>query len=136
MVDLEQLRTDFEDQAEFLLVYVKEAHPEDEWASAANSRQGVLFNQPTTIEERLNVAQAFVQKMGVEADILVDDIDNTADELYAAWPERIYVIDAGGMIVYKGGIGPYFFDPDEVREFLEMVYFTNSNGNEKRELFR
>ena len=136
MVDLEQLRTDFEDQAEFLLVYVKEAHPEDEWASAANFRQGVLFNQPTTIEERLNVAQAFVQKMGVEADILVDDIDNTADELYAAWPERIYVIDAGGMIVYKGGIGPYFFDPDEVREFLEMVYFTNSNGNEKRELFR
>ncbi len=78
MVDLEQLRTDFEDQAEFLLVYVKEAHPEDEWASAANSRQGVLFNQPTTIEERLNVAQAFVEKMGVEADILVDDIDNTA----------------------------------------------------------
>ncbi len=40
------------------------------------------------------------------------------------------------MIVYKGGIGPYFFDPDEVREFLEMVCFTNSNGNEKRELFR
>ena len=119
MVDLEQLRTDFQDQTEFLLVYVKEAHPEDEWAAAVNSRQGVIFNQPTTIEERLNVAQAFVEKMGVEADILVDDIGNTADELYAAWPERIYVIDRGGTIVYKGGIGPYFFDPDEVREFLE-----------------
>ncbi len=119
MVDLEQIRTDFQDQAESLIVYVKEAHPEDEWSTAVNARQGVIFNQPTTIEERLNVAQAFVQKIGVQADVLVDDIDNTADDLYAAWPERIYVIDEGGTITYKGGIGPYFFDPDEVREFLE-----------------
>ena len=111
--------TDFQDEAELLLVYVKEAHPEDEWASPGNARPGILFNQPTTIEERLKVAQAFVDKMGVVAPILVDDIANTAEELYAAWPERIYVIDGGGTIVYKGGIGPHFFDPDEVREFLE-----------------
>ena len=119
MVNLEQLRTDFEGQAEFLLVYVKEAHPEDEWISPGNTKHGIMINQPTTIEERLNVAQVFVQKMGVEADILVDDMDNTADQIYAAWPEKIYVVDETGTIIFKGGIGPYFFDPDEVREFLE-----------------
>ncbi len=119
MVNLEQLRKDFQDQAEFLLVYVKEAHPEDEWISAGNTKQGILFKQPTTIEERLDIARAFIGKMDVETRTLVDDIANTAEELYAAWPERIYVIDRGGTIIYKGGIGPYFFDPDEVREFLE-----------------
>ena len=119
MVDLEQLRKDFQNQAEFLLVYVKEAHPEDEWRSAGNTKQGILFKQPTTIEERLDIARAFIGKMDVETRTLVDDIANTAEELYAAWPERIYVIDRGGTIIYKGGIGPYFFDPDEVREFLE-----------------
>ena len=119
MVDLEQLRKDFQDQAEFLLVYVKEAHPEDEWRSAGNTKQGILFKQPTTIEERRDIARAFIGKMDVETRTLVDDMANTAEELYAAWPERIYVIDRGGTIIYKGGIGPYFFDPDEVREFLE-----------------
>ncbi len=113
------MRKDFQDQAEFLLVYVKEAHPEDEWSSRGNTKQGILFNQPTTIEERLDIARAFIGKMDVETRTLVDDMANTAEELYAAWPERIYVIDEGGTIVYKGGIGPHFFDPDEVREFLE-----------------
>ena len=122
MVNLEQLSADLQDQAEFLLVYVKEAHPEDEWSSAGNAKQGVLFTQPTTIEERLAIARAFIAKMNVETRTLANDIANTADELYAAWPERIYVIDRGGTIVYKGGIGPYFFDPDEVREFLESRF--------------
>ncbi len=119
MVNLEQLRTDFQDRAQFLLVYVKEAHPENEWASRTNARDGVLFDQPTRIQERLDVARAFIGKMDVETSTLVDDIDNTAEELYAAWPERLYVIDRGGTIVYKGGLGPYFFEPDEVREYLE-----------------
>ena len=60
------MRKDFQDQAEFLLVYVKEAHPEDEWISAGNTKQGILFKQPTTIEERLDIARAFIGKMDVE----------------------------------------------------------------------
>ncbi len=37
---------------------------------------------------------------------------------YAAWPERFYVIDTNGRIVYKGGMGPFYFDPDEIDEVL------------------
>ena len=56
--------------------------------------------------------------MDVETETLLDDIDNTAMACYAAWPERLYVIGTDGRIRYKGGMGPYYFDPDEVEEVL------------------
>ncbi len=37
---------------------------------------------------------------------------------YAAWPERLYVVGTDGRIIYKGGMGPFYFDPDEVEEIL------------------
>ena len=56
--------------------------------------------------------------MDVETETLLDDIDNTAMACYAAWPERLYVIGTDGRIIYKGGMGPYYFDPGEVEEIL------------------
>jgi hypothetical protein len=60
--------------------------------------------------------------MGAETTILVDDISNTANAAYAAWPERIYVVDPDGTIVYKGGMGPFYFDPGEIVPVLEQRY--------------
>ena len=97
MARIEELRREFAEVAEFVYIYIKEAHPEDEWQMDSNAEDEVVYNQPTTMDERLEVANA----------------------CYAAWPERLYVIEQGGTIAFKGGIGPYFFDPDEVREFLE-----------------
>lgn len=58
----------------------------------------------------------------VDGTLLVDDISNVANACYAAWPERIYVVDTDGTIVYKGGIGPFRFDPEEVEQFLRQRY--------------
>ena len=57
--------------------------------------------------------------------LAVDGIENAADQAYAAWPERIYVIGTGGTIVYKGGMGPFGFKPDDAREALAS-YLANS----------
>ena len=46
---------------------------------------------------------------------------------YSAWPERIYIIDPSGKIVYKGGNGPTDFYPEEARQFLEKAYRTDVN---------
>ena len=43
--------------------------------------------------------------------MVVDDLDDHVNMLYRAWPERIYVINLKGEIAYKGGIGPWGFDP-------------------------
>lgn len=50
--------------------------------------------------------------------VLVDSIENRVDELYAAWPERLFVVGKDGRIAYAGKQGPWGFKPDEVAAWL------------------
>ena len=112
--------------AQFAYVYIKEAHPEDEWQMGSNVEDDVVLKQPTTIEERLELAQVFVSEMDIETPTLVDDMRNTANACFAAWPERIYVIDSDGTIAYKGGVGPFYFDPRKLGSFLAERFPTSA----------
>jgi Iodothyronine deiodinase len=47
---------------------------------------------------------------------------NAANDAYAAWPERLYVIDENGRIAYRGGMGPFNYKPAEVRAWLAERY--------------
>jgi hypothetical protein len=116
---MEDLAKQYSNVADFAYIYIKEAHADDEWQVEKNKIGNVIFNQPQTFEERLVLANAFQEAMGTETTILVDDISNTANAAYAAWPERIYVIGADGRILYKGGMGPFYFEPDEIVPVLE-----------------
>lgn len=49
---------------------------------------------------------------------MVDTMENEATKEYAAFPERLYVIQQG-QIVYEGGTGPYNYDLTEVQRWLE-----------------
>ena len=89
------------------------------WQVERNRIGDVVFKQPQTFEERMILAKAFQEAMGTQTTILVDDISNTANAAFAAWPERIYVVDPDGRIVYKGKMGPFYFDPDEIVPLLE-----------------
>jgi len=42
-------------------------------------------------------------------------------EAFAAWPERIYVVDAHGRIAHAGGPGPFEFDPDAAAAALDEL---------------
>lgn len=106
-------------------MYIKEAHPDDEWQLESNEEQDVVYTQPRTFDERLELVQTFVDKMDVKLPTLVDDIRNTAMACYAAWPERLYVIDTDGTIAYKGGMGPFGFKPEELEEFLRDRYLSS-----------
>lgn len=116
------MREEWSPAVEFSYIYIKEAHPEDEWQAPRNEAANLIFNQPRTMVERMDLAQEFVEAMDVKTRTLVDDIANTANACYAGWPERIYVIDQGGTIAYKGGMGPFNFDTDELAEFLKDNY--------------
>jgi hypothetical protein len=121
LAEIEKLREEFSEVARFAIVYIKEAHPEDEWQSENNVKQDVVYPQPQTFEARMELAKDFVDRMGVETETLVDDIRNTAMACYAAWPERIYVIDKSGHITYKGGVGPFYFKPEALKEVLRHL---------------
>ena len=119
---MEEMREKYSSELEFLYVYIKEAHPSDEWQMDSNVEEDLVFTQPKTFEERMGLAQAFVTEMEIEGPVVVDEIDNIANACFAAWPERLYVIDTEGRITYKGGMGPFEFDTDELEEFIEDTY--------------
>lgn len=84
-----------------------------------NESEKVLFPQPKTIGERTLVAESCSKGLNITMPVLVDEIDNRADNLYAGWPERIFIVDRGGKVAYAGKMGPWGFKPEEVREWLE-----------------
>jgi hypothetical protein len=112
------MRRDYGDRATFLTVYIKEAHPEDEWQMDSNEKENVCYPQPKTLSDRVRIANDFVKRFSYDVPVAVDDIDNRANALYAGWPERFYVIDESGTIVYKGKPGPFGFHPEEVEAWL------------------
>jgi hypothetical protein len=103
-----------------LTVYVREAHPLDEWQMKSNAKDkdNVCYAQPKTLEQRVAIANDFTQRFHYTVPFGIDDMSNAANDAYAAWPERLYIIDERGRIGYKGGNGPFHYDPKEVRAWL------------------
>ena len=86
-----------------------------------NERDKILIKDPTTLDERKQVAADFATQFKVSLPILVDPIDDPFEKAFAGWPDRIYVVDAGGKIAFKGGPGPRGFKVDEARPVLEKL---------------
>lgn len=83
----------------------------------------VVFEQPTTLVTRQSMAQQCSSALSLSMDCVVDDMNNTVEDLYAAWPERLFVIDADGRIAYAGKQGPWGFKPEGVETWLTENLF-------------
>jgi hypothetical protein len=106
------------DRARFLTVYIKEAHPTDEWQMDSNEKEQVCYPQPKTTAQRVAIANDFIKRFHYEPPLAVDPIENPANALYAGWPERFYILDEKGMVAYKGKTGPFGYHPEEVEAWL------------------
>lgn len=83
-----------------------------------NETEGVCYPQPRSTERRIAIARDFAQRFHYDVPLVVDPIENPADQLYAGWPERLYIVDPAGRIAYKGALGPGGFHPEEVEHWL------------------
>lgn len=52
--------------------------------------------------------------------VMVDNMENGANKAYAGLPIRLYIIK-GQHIEYAGGAGPTFYNPKEVRQWLQST---------------
>lgn len=112
------MQSDYGDKVVFRTIYIREAHPTDEWQMDSNEEEGVCYAQPKTLADRVLIANDFARRHKYEIPLLIDDIDDHTEWVYAGWPERLYVIDEKGTIAYKGGPGPFEFYPEEVEAWL------------------
>ena len=79
-----------------------------------------LVEDPLTLDERKDVAEVCMTKLALEPiPALVDDMQDTANTAYEAWPDRLFLVGRDGRIAYKGGPGPWGFLPDELEEAIE-----------------
>lgn len=88
----------------------------------SNEKEGVCYLQPKTTGDRVAIANDFTRQFKFPLPLLVDTIENRADALYAGWPERLYIIDERGVIVYKGKPGPFGYEPGEVESWLKARF--------------
>jgi len=99
---------------EFLLVYVREAHPTDGWQVPRNEKEGVLLESAKSYEQKEEHATSCTRTLGIEFTTVVDGMDNAVETAYTAWPDRFYLIDSNGVIVAKGAPGPAGFKAPEI----------------------
>jgi Iodothyronine deiodinase len=105
-------------------VYILEAHPSDVWQMQSNVRDKVVFRSPRDFAERAQVAGTCVRKLGIRFPALVDGFDNATERAYTGWPDRIYLLDSQGQVVYKSKPGPFGFKPQELKSGLERLFPT------------
>ena len=67
------------------------------------------------------MARTCVRKLSIEIPALIDDFSSTTEVAYAAWPDRLYVIDRDGKVAYKARPGPFGFKPADVNAALERL---------------
>ena len=84
----------------------------------SNRKDQIVIKQPRDFEERRQAVRILVERLKYDMPVAIDSMENKAEAAYAAWPERLYVVAAGGRIVYRGGLGPFGFDPQEMEKAL------------------
>jgi hypothetical protein len=129
-VSLHDLYEKYHDQIQFLSIYIREAHPKDGWwlgkglfglaLKLTRSKAATDVLDPKTIEERRKIAGNCQQALQYGIQTYVDDMDDSVNRAYAAWPTRLYLIGKNGRVVYHGGVGPYDFHPSKLEAAIEQ----------------
>jgi hypothetical protein len=120
-VRLDELAKSYGDRAKFFGVYIREAHADGEDQVLRNLDEGVIYTQPETADERADVASACMLRYNFTFPMLLDGMDNDAEEKYISWPDRLYIIGADGKVAYQGGLGPFYFNVDEFDQELSKI---------------
>jgi len=128
-VSLQALYQRYHEQVQFLMVYIREAHPVDGWwlgrglfglaLKLYRSQAATDVTDPQTIEERRAVAGRCDVALQYGIPTLVDEMDDAVNKAYAAWPTRLYLVGLDGRVVYGGGLGPFDFKPAKLEKAVE-----------------
>lgn len=89
MPALKRLHAEFSDDVDFVTLYVREAHP------------GENFGQPSTLEEKSAHAAAMKREYEVPWTVAVDTMDGGLHKTLDSKPNDAYLVDADGKIVFR-----------------------------------
>ena len=61
--------------------------------------------------------------------ILIDDMKDSTERAYSSWPDRLFLIDAKGVLTYKSDPGPWGFKPANLRAALKRLLGKTKSGS-------
>lgn len=74
-------------------MYIHEAHTSDVWQDPDNLDDKVVFASPKNFDERSQMGQLCLAKLGIKFPAVIDTFDNATERAYTGWPDPLYVID-------------------------------------------
>lgn len=98
--------------ADFLIVYIAEAHPSDGWKFKNNFD----IDNHKRIQDRMKAVET-LRKQQSSCEVVADDISNDLNYKYGAMFERLFIV-LNGKVVYLGQRGPQGYHLEEVEEWL------------------
>jgi len=118
-----------------VIVYVIEAHPVGsvcpykgvEEVTSENRRDDILRRQPTTLDERLDLAKEFKRYLRVDAPIYVDTLANHAWKAFGAAPNIAFLVDSNGIVAARQG----WFEGAAMQKSIDR-FLSISKENQKR----
>ena len=128
-MSLYDLYARYHDRVQFLVVYIREAHPVDGWwlgkgmmgllLKLSRSKAATDVYDPKTLEDRRAVAGQCKTALKYGIRTYVDEMDDAVNKAYAAAPTRLYLIGLDGRVMYAGGFGPFGFRPAELGKAID-----------------
>ncbi len=114
--DFRKLVRDYHHVADFVIVYMEEAHSIDGWHIRNNA---YTIRSHLNLEDRLTAAKRLHQ-MSLPCPLLVDTMQNEAGASFRAWPERLAILNEG-KVVYEGKRGPIGYSLEDIQKYLKKV---------------
>jgi len=115
---MERLYASYNDEIEFLIVYIREAHPN--LLQKASNKTGI-FNRPKSLDERVILATECVTQYKFTIPMVIDGMDGKVNSDYRAFPVRITIVDIDGKVVFYAGKGPRDFRLPPVERTLKKL---------------
>jgi Flp pilus assembly protein TadD len=121
--ELKRISQQYRGQADFRLVYIREAHApgESQWESTINEREGIALGPARNIAEKREHADLCLRKLDLPWPAVVDTMDGAAESAYQAWPSRVYIVNRDGRIVFHSRLGELDFHPGDFEKALREI---------------
>jgi hypothetical protein len=116
IAELEKLYAAHKEQADFYLVYIREAHP---GSKIPEINGGQPIAQTDSLEARSKLAAHAAKVLGLTMPVLVDKADNKVNIAYSGWPIRLVVVGVDGQVALYSDQGPRGFKLAEVEAWLQ-----------------
>ncbi|OWF40597.1 type I iodothyronine deiodinase-like [Mizuhopecten yessoensis] len=113
LAEFKEIARDFADVADFITIYIVEAHASD----------GLSIEDFSDIDHHKTLADRVEASDRLRSDdmpcpVLVDPMDDQNSKIFVTVPERLYIVYRS-TIVYRGSYGPFNYKPKDVKNWLQ-----------------